>query len=385
MKIFQNFDGGNIEVVDARPGQAVHLAIRPDQQGQFLQWFYFAVEVDDLSPLQLVITNASAATYVEGWQGYQALMSYDRQHWFRTPTQYQQGQLWLSCQPQARRFWLAYFVPYSFERHQELMAVMQQRPGLCLRSLGTSVQGRSLDLLVLGNPSGKQLWLTGRQHPGETMASWYLEALLYALTDPNCALAQGVLAQAQVHVVVNANPDGSVLGHLRTNAAGVDLNRAWQVPSLEHSPEVYGLQQAMLATGVDWFLDVHGDETIPYTFIAGQQGMEGLPAWIEQAEQAFKASYAQASPDFQQVHGYAPGQFGEQALSMASFWVGRQFQCPSMTLEMPFKDHLQPGQTLPRRDPSGELQGWTVDRTQALAQALLIPLLQWLKTSINTE
>ena len=33
------------------------------------------------------------------------------------------------------------------------------------------------------------------------------------------------------------NPDGSVLGNLRTNAAGANLNREWLQP-LERSPEV---------------------------------------------------------------------------------------------------------------------------------------------------
>ena len=47
-----------------------------------------------------------------------------------------------------------------------------------------------------------------------------------------------------VYVIPNMNPDGSVRGHLRTNAAGANLNREWQTtgdyvaPTLERSPEV---------------------------------------------------------------------------------------------------------------------------------------------------
>ena len=36
----------------------------------------------------------------------------------------------------------------------------------------------------------------------------------------------------------NVNPDGSIRGHLRTNATGANLNREWQDPTLERSPEV---------------------------------------------------------------------------------------------------------------------------------------------------
>ena len=38
--------------------------------------------------------------------------------------------------------------------------------------------------------------------------------------------------------VPNMNPDGSWRGHLRTNAAGANLNREWAAPSAQRSPEV---------------------------------------------------------------------------------------------------------------------------------------------------
>ena len=39
------------------------------------------------------------------------------------------------------------------------------------------------------------------------------------------------------------NPDGSVLGNLRTNAAGANLNREWENPTLERSPEVFSVRE----------------------------------------------------------------------------------------------------------------------------------------------
>lgn len=41
------------------------------------------------------------------------------------------------------------------------------------------------------------------------------------------------------------NLDGTWRGHLRTNAAGANLNREWDNPSLERSPEVYYVRQHM--------------------------------------------------------------------------------------------------------------------------------------------
>lgn len=60
----------------------------------------------------------------------------------------------------------------------------------------------------------------------------------HSLTDPHNAFASRALKHATFFVVPNINPDGSIRGHLRTNAVGANLNREWANPSMEHSPEV---------------------------------------------------------------------------------------------------------------------------------------------------
>ncbi len=40
---------------------------------------------------------------------------------------------------------------------------------------------------------GPRIWVTARQHPGETMASWFAEGLLERLTDPHDPVARSLL------------------------------------------------------------------------------------------------------------------------------------------------------------------------------------------------
>src|SRR3546814_10454867 len=96
----------------------------------------------------------------------------------------------------------------------------------------------------------------------------------------------------------------SDLGHLRTNYAGVNLNREWDNPTAERSPEVLCVRGAMDESGVDWAMDVHGDEAIPAVFLAGFEGIPSLKA--EQAEKykAFETALAANTPDFQVDLGY---------------------------------------------------------------------------------
>src|SRR5690606_22570865 len=115
-----------------------------------------------------------------------------------------------------------------------------------------------------------------RQHPGESMAEWWAEGALEVLTDPADPVARLLRQNCRLHIVPNANPDGSCRGNLRTNAAGVNLNREWDNPTAERSPEVLALRSAMDESGVDFAMDIHGDEAIPAVFLAGFEGIPSL-------------------------------------------------------------------------------------------------------------
>jgi murein tripeptide amidase MpaA len=167
------------------------------------------------------------------------------------------------------------------------------------------------------------------------------------------------------------NPDGSVRGHLRCNAAGANLNREWRSPSADRSPEVLCVQRAMRETGVGLFLDVRGDETIPHVFIDGASMVPGYGQTYIRREKQFCDTLERLGPRFQQVHGYHPERFGEEMLSLASKWVAHTYSCVSMTLEMPFKDHDD--------DPRAATR-WNGARSKRLGADVVGALTDWLQT-----
>ena len=182
------------------------------------------------------------------------------------------------------------------ERHAELLGRALGAPGVALKTLGETLDGQPLDLLRFGTPGAPPCWIVGRQHPGETMAEWWMEGFLDRLLDARDALGRALCAKACFHVVPNMNPDGSRRGHLRTNAAGVNLNREWLEPSAERSPEVLLVRRRMAESGVDFCLDVHGDEALPYNFIAGPEGVPGYSARQAELLGRYKAALESADP-----------------------------------------------------------------------------------------
>lgn len=74
------------------------------------------------------ITNAGETSYPTAWPGYKAVASYDMQHWFRVQdTSYDDaaGVLTIRHTPDRQCVRYAYFAPYSWERHTELIMRMQ--------------------------------------------------------------------------------------------------------------------------------------------------------------------------------------------------------------------------------------------------------------------
>lgn len=368
MKVSSHFDGGNIEIVDiTRPGDA-HLQIRRDSHSEFLQWFNFRVsEVRDLA-LTLHIDNAGETSYPPGWKGYRAVATYDRQHFFRVPTDYDGKRLTIRHTPTRDSVYYSYFAPYSHERHQDLIARCLASADVHHTLLGHTLDGRDMDLLTIGTPGdGRRVcWVIARQHPGETMAEWLVEGLLARLLDPEDPVARELRRQAVFHVVPNMNPDGSFRGNLRVNAAGANLNREWQSPTRERSPEVLLVRQRMEQTGVDYCLDVHGDEALPYNFIAGPDGVPSFTKRQEALQAAYEQALVRASPDFQTKYGYDPTPPGQANMTMCTTWCAERFDCLAMTLEQPFKDTA---------DAPNEAVGWSPERCRQLGRANLDALL----------
>ena len=266
------------------------------------------------SPLRVVITNAGECSYIEGWEDYRCAVSTDRRSWTRiAATEYADGELRMTLDRDelggADAAWLAYFAPHSYEQNMALVAHAGASARARVRTVGTTLDGADMEVVTVraagaspeADAGKRSVWFIARQHPGESMASWWMEGFLARLLDDADPLAARLLDKATFHVVPNMNPDGSRRGHLRTNAAGANLNREWAAPTEDYSPEVFHVLREMHAAGLDLLLDVHGDEALPYNFIAGSEGVPGWTPRLAGLQKAFCDAFERANPDFQQV------------------------------------------------------------------------------------
>ncbi len=370
ISINTSFSSGSIQVLSIKDEQ-VKLALIADNQSDFKQWFHFKVNNAFAKELSFSIEKIDESAYKDGWDDYRVCMSYDGIDWFRIDTEVADNSLKFSTFMESECAYFAYFAPYSYERHQQLVHTSCLHPEVEHSVIGNTIDGRELNLLTIGNSSSdNKIWMIARQHPGETMAEWFIEGLLAELLDEHNAHGRWLLENTCIYCVPNMNPDGSERGHLRTNAVGVNLNRVWNNPSAETSPEVFYVREKMKETGMCLFVDVHGDEGLPYNFFAFSEGRPSHNEQFAALEKAFSEDFKASTIEFQDEFGYSKDAPGQADMSIASNWVGEEFNCLSAVLEMPFKDNAN--------NPCIS-RGWSPERSMRLGEALLFPMIKHIK------
>jgi len=396
VSISDKYDGGSIEYVQTiEKGRQtrVILRLRKDpytklEKRDHSQYFSFRSTVqlaDDDRPrlVEYVIANAMEASYEFAWEGSTVCTSTthsDPDSWTRIlDTIYKDGKLsWTQEHTSSGSVYFAYYPPFSYERHLGLIAKCAAAENALVMTLGQSLDRREIECIKAGN-GPRIAWIIHRQHPGESMAEFYAEGLLTRLLGLQSAgsvdgMVRRALDMYTFYIVSNMNPDGAQRGYLRTNAYGANLNREWassntqfevdyyEAPTLEYSPEVFCVLSKMDETGVDVFLDVHGDENIPYNFLAGAEKCVNWGPRLENLHGAFLAAYCRANSDMNQKFGYKPEVPRQKLMNTASSQVAVRFDCLAATLEMPFKDCLS------NPDP---IRGWSPARARMLGASVL--------------
>lgn len=342
MHITSDFESGNA-VIESITENVVtteaKLTIRPDSNAKSYQWFYFRVSGEAGVTRTFHLTNAGGASYPLAWPGYRALASYDGANWFRVNTHYYDGTLTIKHQASEHDTHYAFFVPYTESQRAQLLKdceLFGER-----RQVLTTPGGRSLEMMVFGQqPAAKKVWVISRQHAGEPMAEYCIDGLMRRLIDRSDPVIPWLLERATFYCVSNVNPDGSALGNLRANAAGIDLNRDWKQNAAPQSAEIAALKTLMESEGVDFFLDLHGDEDRPYLWLVqphrenvANDNMKGRQMVFEHSVRLRYVEYGPMPPEDPPASADS---------GMAVDWVAWRFGCPSFIVELPFKDTLGP-------------------------------------------
>jgi hypothetical protein len=171
------------------------------------------------------------------------------------------------------RLWIAHVPPYTTKNLEALFRDLAHVPEAKVQTIGKSVEGRSIPLVTITDPSipekGKKvIWLMFRQHAWEAGSSWTGEGVMRFLSSSSPAAVQ-IRTGAIVKILPLCDPDGVVHGGVRFNRNGYDLNRNWDVTDPVKMPEITAERKAILdwvdaGKRIDFFLTLHNTETNEY-------------------------------------------------------------------------------------------------------------------------
>jgi len=335
MRLDDEVCSANATLISSDEGSLV-VTPEADPDGEHCQWFAFR-SVDDEREGGLVRVDARAMTWPEALVDYNVFASFDDKPWRRVASVFSEDDECLDFwHPSGvRRASFALWEPYPVERRRRLLARMRRAHGVSVVELGRSNDDEPIDVVRARGAGERVVWVIARQHPGEVMAEWFAEGFCERIADSSDPVARAVRALATVMVVPCVNVDGAARGNHRVNAVGVDLNRSW-IDADERAPEVLAVRSAIEESGVHWFLDVHGDERTARAFAARDEGNPSYTEALAEAEARFVDRLDELWPEFDRESGYPLDAPGEADLRCAANYVGERFDCPALTIELPF-------------------------------------------------
>lgn len=371
-----NFSNGNIEVLGSTEAKStdnplvIRLRIRKDSTcyktrtslpDYMRQWFHFTLQGKVGTKYRLIIEDIDNIFIPKGWDNYKAKASYDNNEWFEVAeTNLGDKNLSIEITLKQEKITFAYFRPFAPQQHAQLIELITKtstsNPLCNVEKLGKTIEGRDINLITIGkeDPNKLKIWIIAGQHPGEPQGSWFTKGLIEALlqiktesdakseikTDPRFS---ELLNNVVFYIVPCMNPDGLARGNLRFNAMGKDQNRSWAATDKElkeHSSEILAIRNAMHGKGVDFLLDVHGDEAAEKAFFQ--------PATLDSNNQLANSKTKEIQISFMKLLAsqhkkvdadlrYDNAITGQNLKGLATEFISNNFLCPAIVLEMPYK------------------------------------------------
>ena len=226
LKVFTDFQGGNIAACDFSKRGALRVQIEPENTPiNSSPWYAFRVQASEKSDVRVVLN------YGEFKHRYTPDISFDGVKWRTYPADKvkvfdnKSSASFLVTVPANRSLVIAAQPLLTTANYVDWLNALGSENELDLRSIGQSVGGRSLWRAATA-PKDKTLLLLGRQHPPETTGALALMSFVERLFESD-ALAERFRSEVGILIYPLINPDGVDAGHWRHNLGGKDLNREW--------------------------------------------------------------------------------------------------------------------------------------------------------------
>ncbi|MFN3649186.1 MAG: M14-type cytosolic carboxypeptidase [Armatimonadota bacterium] len=331
LRVRSDFEGGNATDVEIVAADYLRFRADPGTSPAPL-WFYFAIEGAAVPEVWCELRNAAECLGpASGWPTVRPVVSAGDGRWERVAeTTYVESRGWFRFRVPVRgpRTLVAYSYPYTSADLERLLTDLPAH--LQREELARSRRGRAVPYLRAGSLTAPdQVWVLGRQHAGETPASFAAEGLLREMAGTRGAERRGMA----VHLVPLLDLDGACEGAYGKDQAPIDFNRDWSPhPRRPEVAEVLRrLREPQVAARTRLVLDLHAShhgDTACYLFGSGTAAAEPLTS-------RFMEALAEESPPAIGLRS-SDLRTAEPPAGSARQYLGDLLRVPVLTVELSY-------------------------------------------------
>ena len=241
-------------------------------------------------------------------------------------------------QPSEAPTYYSYFPPYKPSHHDALMDTCRSDDRVTVRDLCPTSPDDRIELISIGSQASDAIdvWAIGRQHPGE-MGKLVDGRIRPKTSRPRRRPGFGAAGACQGPHRSEDQPGWQQAGIVQDQLQGRNLNASWDCATVEDTPAVYAVLEEMTKVGMDFCMDVHADEELPYVFIAMVDRIIPVPDGIAGLHDSYQFQLAALDSAFRPKAGYVRPHTKSNPLSFCSPYLMKRFGAPSVTFELPFK------------------------------------------------
>lgn len=252
MKIITDYDGSSIEIKSYnKETNSVELSLRKENGG-YSQYYNFFVENEEDKEGIIHIHNIKLSKYYEKDSIYLPYFKV-KDKWERINKEQfeaKESELIIKIKPMQKGE-ISLVPRYTQNDLDKFTEKLKEYDFI-------KIYNEVLTKIEIGEDTNPTIFVIGRQHPGETLSSFFIEGMIQSII-------QNKLYENNHFVIYPiANTIGVKEGcHRYVN--GVDFNRSWNVSNPPR--EIQYLKKELASYKMTYFIDVHNDEITPVDYI----------------------------------------------------------------------------------------------------------------------
>ncbi|MBQ3145175.1 MAG: hypothetical protein IJB90_01095 [Clostridia bacterium] len=254
MKITTNYDGSSIEIINNNKElNIVELSLKKENK-KYSHYYNFKVENEKKEKGTILIKNIDSSPYYSKESVYLPYIKKPQSEWKKIASKtvsILKDRLEIKIEPE-ESMEISLVPRYTQNELNEFIRTIKSESKI-------KIEEDILTKIEFGEKSAPTILVIGRQHPGETLSSFFIEGMIKAALSN-----QGNLKKYHFIFFPLVNVTGVQKGnHRYTN--NVDYNRSW---NKKDSPkEIKYLKEQIKLNEIKYFIDVHNDEVTSKDYI----------------------------------------------------------------------------------------------------------------------